>query len=250
MYEKHARRILPGTIFPAEKAFLPSVHTVIKALYLPICLIFASGCTGLGNTVDSELPSKSTYSSTPEVETEQARDLLEERRSSLVRVYNEWKGTGYLYGGSDKRGIDCSAFVQQVMRDALRVDVSRTTRSQLQEGSRIERSDLVAGDLVFFKTSATDNHVGVFLGQSEFVHSSSSTGVTISSLDNPYWNRVFDQARRIVDAPVSRRQTKLAQRSPQGAEAKKRDKLARSGGSGTWTTRNKPTSSKAKRIGW
>ncbi|NXZ87730.1 C40 family peptidase [Serratia fonticola] len=73
----------------------------------------------------------------------------------------------------------------------------RSTGEQMKLGSRVAKSELDTGDLVFFKTSPRQRHVGVYIGESEFVHASTSMGVTVSSLDNQYWGARYELARRI-----------------------------------------------------
>ncbi len=73
----------------------------------------------------------------------------------------------------------------------------RTTEEQAREGIRVGREALVPGDLIFFKTP--DRHVGVYLCCGEFAHASSSGGVVISRLDEPFWQRTFSMARRVLE---------------------------------------------------
>jgi hypothetical protein len=71
-------------------------------------------------------------------------------------------------------------------------------------GTEVRRSQLQPGDLVFFRPSRKDRHVGVYLSNGEFVHASASSGVTVSSLDDRYWKRTWWQARRVLqDVPTS-----------------------------------------------
>ena len=118
--------------------------------------------------------------------------------SSLLRdEAPRWIGIPYRWGGTSRRGIDCSAFVQQYMRATLDVDLPRTTATQRYRGVHVAKSDLVPGDLVFFRRRGT-RHVGVFLGDGEFIHASSSRGVTISKMSNSYWNRHYWMSRRVL----------------------------------------------------
>ena len=114
---------------------------------------------------------------------------------ALAQVYNEWGGTCYRMGGSTKRGIDCSAFMQTAFLDAYGVELPRTTSEQRYLGRQIQKHELRKGDLVFFRRN---NHVGVYIGNNQFMHASSSQGVTISSLDEDYWARTYTQSRRVM----------------------------------------------------
>ncbi len=73
----------------------------------------------------------------------------------------------------------------------------RTTAEQSQLGKAVPRSMAKKGDLVFFRTGRSMRHVGIYMGNNEFLHASTSQGVVVSSLDTPYWQRAFWQIRRI-----------------------------------------------------
>ena len=116
---------------------------------------------------------------------------------AYLDVYDEWKGVPYRFGGESFRGIDCSAFVQVAVFNVTKQSVPRTTNEQSKEGIKISYQDAQNGDLVFFKTSPRTNHVGIYLGMNQFLHASTSKGVIISRLDNPYWASKFWQFRRV-----------------------------------------------------
>lgn len=113
----------------------------------------------------------------------------------LAQVYNQWAGTRYRMGGTTRRGIDCSAFMQETFAAAFGMSLPRSTREQRYLGRQIQKHQLQQGDLVFFRGN---NHVGVYMGNNKFMHASSSQGVTISSLDESYWSRTYTQSRRIL----------------------------------------------------
>ncbi len=117
--------------------------------------------------------------------------------SPLQQAYQHWQGTPYRYGGDDESGIDCSALVQQVFLQAYQVHLPRTTYHQLKTGKAIAHNEKKKGDLIFFKTADKVYHVGIYLGEHEFMHASSSKGVMISRLDNPYWAARILQIRRV-----------------------------------------------------
>ncbi|OOF65554.1 NlpC/P60 family protein [Rodentibacter sp. Ppn85] len=114
---------------------------------------------------------------------------------ALAGVYTEWAGTRYRMGGTNKRGIDCSAFMQTTFLNAYGIKLPRSTAEQRYLGHKISKHELQKGDLVFFRGN---NHVGVYIGNNQFMHASSSQGVTISSLDENYWTRTYTQSRRIM----------------------------------------------------
>lgn len=127
-------------------------------------------------------------------------------RQALLAQHERWAGTPYRLGGDSEWGIDCSALVQAVFSDTFRLELPRTTDGQVNEGMPIDRAELQAGDLVFFRPSRTYNHVGIYVGDGVFLHASASRGVRLSKLDNSYWRRHYWQARRPLEP------TRLAQR--------------------------------------
>ena len=118
----------------------------------------------------------------------------------LVEYIHQWYAVPYRIGGTSKEGIDCSAFVQGLANDAFAVQLPRTSREQAAFCSEIDRSQLQEGDLVFFNTSGGISHVGLYINNNKFVHASTSNGVIISDLDEPYWQRRFVRAGRIKTA--------------------------------------------------
>ncbi|WP_152593778.1 NlpC/P60 family protein [Thalassotalea sp. ND16A] len=108
-------------------------------------------------------------------------------KQKLLSQYSEWKGSPYQLGGLSKSGIDCSGFVYLTFKSKLGVSLPRTTERQAELGLRIAKKQLRIGDLIFFKTGLFQRHVGIYLGDSRFLHASTSQGVTISNLQNNYW---------------------------------------------------------------
>ena len=112
--------------------------------------------------------------------------------------YADWKGVRYRLGGDSKRGIDCSAFVQVTFREQFGMDLPRSTYEQEEKGKKIQRTKLRPGDLVLFRAGSTGRHVGIYLGNDQFVHASTSNGVMISNLKESYWNARYREARRVL----------------------------------------------------
>ena len=115
----------------------------------------------------------------------------------LYNFIDDWWGTRYRYGGTDRRGIDCSAFCSKLMTNVYGVNLDRTAREQFRQCEKIANEDLKEGDLVFFNTRGGVSHVGFYLGNNYFVHSSVHTGVTISSLTDDYYSKKFISGGRI-----------------------------------------------------
>jgi cell wall-associated NlpC family hydrolase len=113
----------------------------------------------------------------------------------------------YRFGGTTMRGIDCSAYVQRVF-GLLDINLPRTAREQFSVGQVISRDELTVGDLVFFRTYAKfPSHVGIYLGDSRFIHASSvGKKVTIDRLDGRYYTKRFLGGRRLLDEKAENRQ--------------------------------------------
>jgi NlpC/P60 family len=110
---------------------------------------------------------------------------------ALYDVINEWWGAPYKIGGMTKKGVDCSAFVQTIMGGVYELPLPRTASEQKAICTEIRKEELTEGDLVFFNTRGGVSHVGVYLHNNKFVHASTSGGVTISDLAEPYWEKRF-----------------------------------------------------------
>ena len=119
-------------------------------------------------------------------------------KSRIMDQYADWKGVRYRLGGSTKKGIDCSAFVQRTFREQFGLDLPRSTYEQQEMGKSISRTNLRTGDLVLCRAGSTGRHVGIYIGNDQFVHASTSSGVTISSMNEPYWKKRYNEARRVL----------------------------------------------------
>ena len=116
---------------------------------------------------------------------------------ALYSFIDDWYGTDYRMGGTTKRGIDCSAFSGTLLSAIYSFNVPRTAREQYKVCEKINKEDLVAGDLVFFNTRGGVSHVGVYLANNCFVHSSSTDGVKISSLNESFYSKKFIGGGRV-----------------------------------------------------
>jgi len=128
---------------------------------------------------------------------------------SQFEIMNEimgWLGTPYSFGGSTRKGIDCSSFTQQIYRSIAKIMLPRTARSQIGCGDRISRKNLQFGDLIFFHTRKRVfvSHVGIYLGDDLFAHASSRYGVYIGSLKSTYYNKRFIEGRRLTNSDIKR----------------------------------------------
>lgn len=123
---------------------------------------------------------------------------------NILTEAETYLGTPYRYGGTTRKGIDCSAFVLSVFGAATSLNLPRVAASQAQEGESIDKTELQKGDLVFFSHGRRISHVGIVESISEdgdikFIHAATSKGVMVSSLSDSYWGPKFRFAKRVID---------------------------------------------------
>ncbi|HXP61550.1 MAG TPA: NlpC/P60 family protein [Dongiaceae bacterium] len=113
---------------------------------------------------------------------------------------NRWLGVKYRKGGTDRTGIDCPGLTSRMYLAVAGVALPRTSQEQSRFGKPVSRKDLQAGDLIFFSSLSRHSleHVGVYLGDTRFVHASPSKGVVVSSLLQDYYMKRYHSARRVV----------------------------------------------------
>ena len=117
----------------------------------------------------------------------------------IVNTSMQYIGVPYVFGGnSPKYGLDCSAYVKLVYSQ-VGINLPRTADAQFEVGTPVATADLLPGDAVFFETYAPGaSHVGIYIGDGNFIHASSSKGVTISSLGASYYSSHYLGARRMT----------------------------------------------------
>ena len=110
-------------------------------------------------------------------------------------------GTPYRYGGNTpESGFDCSGLVTYVYKDVLALSLPRTSRDLAAvQGTKIPAEKLSTGDLVFFGSSGSVSHVGIYVGEGRFVHAPSSGGtVRLDFLDGAYWRDHYSGSKRVL----------------------------------------------------
>lgn len=143
------------------------------------------------------IASRTTYTSNSGISPETSHSFINIQKE-LYRAHDEWKGTPYVLGGSSSNGVDCSSFIQIVFDRHFGVSIPRNTREQIRVGDGIRRSSVRPGDLIFFRTTRRDLHVGIAVNEDEFLHASTSSGVMISNIGERYWATRFLGVRRIL----------------------------------------------------
>lgn len=136
-------------------------------------------------------PSFFRYAILLDVEVEQLSN------QKLIEYIHQWWAVPYRIGGGNMSGIDCSNFVRGLTNYAYGLQLPRTSREQAAFSREISREELKEGDLVFFNTGRGISHVGLYIANNKFVHASTSMGVVISSLNEPYWKKRYVKSGRL-----------------------------------------------------
>ncbi|WP_375295276.1 C40 family peptidase [Paenibacillus sp.] len=119
--------------------------------------------------------------------------------TELETAVDQLVGIDYKYGGTTTKGFDCSGFTGYVF-EKLGIDLPRRSADQATVGAKVGKDELRPGDLVFFNTDGKGiSHVGIYMGDGNFAHSSSSRGVSISKMNDSYYSKRYVTARRVFD---------------------------------------------------
>ena len=124
---------------------------------------------------------------------------LENTRNRIVSEAKKYLGVPYAWGGNTPIGFDCSGYVQYVLQQCG-ITIPRTTELQVQVGNYISKASLRPGDLVFLQNTYRTgvSHVGIYIGNNQMIHASSSKGVTISNLTSNYYMEHYHSARQLI----------------------------------------------------
>ncbi|MCA0132477.1 C40 family peptidase [Winogradskyella alexanderae] len=175
---------------------MKQLHKLKHIFVLGFTLICLSSCKS-----KKQYASKNTPGRTIKVNTNLE---VSKEASDIVKYAKSFNGTRYKYGGTTKRGMDCSGLIYTSFKKHD-INLPRTTSALKSHGNWIDIKDVNVGDLVFFatkKNSRKVNHVGIVTrvgsGDIKFIHASTSKGVIISSLTERYWYYAYVQARRVL----------------------------------------------------
>ncbi|MEO6167843.1 MAG: C40 family peptidase [Chitinophagales bacterium] len=117
---------------------------------------------------------------------------------ALFQFMNEWLKVPYKYGGNSKAGVDCSRLSIFMMQDVYHKTISGSSADIFRQTRPVSNEGLQEGDLVFFKiNSTTVSHMGVYLVNNKFIHSTTQAGVIISDLNDVYYRKYFFSAGRV-----------------------------------------------------
>jgi len=122
---------------------------------------------------------------------------VSQNKSNLISYAYDFIGKPYVWGAVGPNSFDCSGFTRYVY-NAFGVDLPHYTGAQIEKGSSVQRENLKQGDLIFFNTDGPVSHVGIYVGDGEFIHASSgSKKVIVSDLSQSYYTARYAGARRI-----------------------------------------------------
>jgi cell wall-associated NlpC family hydrolase len=121
------------------------------------------------------------------------------RVARLRRAAEAYIGTPYSRGGQSRSGMDCSGFLRQVFAETYGMNLPRSSRDLWKVGRAVDKAELRAGDVVFFRQMGIIDHSGIYMGHNYFIHSASSVGVSYSTLDAPYFGARYAGARRLLE---------------------------------------------------
>lgn len=124
---------------------------------------------------------------------------LSAKISGIISEAQALTGTPYVWGGTTKAGFDCSGFTQFVFA-SQGIELPRTSQAQANVGSAVSYTNLQPGDLLFFSFTGngTISHVGIYLGNSQFISATTHNGVAITPLTSSYWLNAYKGARRVI----------------------------------------------------
>ncbi|WP_343487984.1 C40 family peptidase [Allomuricauda sp. d1] len=182
---------------------------MFRKIFFPILMIAVVGCASKKKTVSTRNPRPTvTVVASGGKETAhhtKKRDYTENSTAdAIISVAMDYAGVRYKFGGTTKRGMDCSGLVYVALKEND-ILFPRISHQMAQEGKKIKVNQVQKGDLLFFDTQKRRrriNHVGLVVDvdgdEIKFIHSTSSRGVIVSSLREGYWNYAFVKATRIL----------------------------------------------------
>lgn len=132
------------------------------------------------------------------------KKISDSKTERIIQQAQSFTGTRYKFGGTTRKGMDCSGLVYIAFQKE-QIVLPRVSRDMAKRGKLVKTKDIEKGDLLFFKTNKSKkkiNHVGLVTQVRDdkiyFIHATTSKGVLTSNLDERYWNNAFTMARRIL----------------------------------------------------
>ena len=175
---------------------------MMRKNFLLLCVLFTI-MTSCGSKKQSQVALPADFKGPNELSQLYGLRLTPEDNIFLYNEGAHWLGVPHKLGGSTKRGVDCSGFVAIIFREIYGKQLSRSAADMLKHDcKKVGREKLKEGDLVFFRTGrqgkrGEPNHVGIYLKNGRFIHTSTTKGVMVSSLSEPYYMRTWLTGGRV-----------------------------------------------------
>lgn len=176
-------------------------HLTSTLLVITILITFVtSGCSQTRSPRQSHQATAAPHTQSPRNQQIRPRTTQQypissrfHERRRIVDIANRTLGTRYRYGGRNPQsGFDCSGLMHYVHKQSLGINIPRTAAEQRDRSKTITYEQLQPGDMLFFKTGKRTNHVGVYIGNREFIHASTgSRRVKVAKMDKKYWHQRF-----------------------------------------------------------
>jgi lipoprotein Spr len=191
------------------------VYFLMLPIFISVALLSGTGCSTMRPASKADRDFYREYSKKMNV----SFNGTEEKK--LIQASAGWLGVPYRYGGQNRSGIDCSALVRNVYKEAYGITLPRTASQIAKQAKRVKKRKLVCGDLVFFTIAEKKvSHMGMYLGDNKFLHASTSKGVDIADLNDRYWVKHFSGAGRVY-TPTTGKRAQANQPPAATAEKKK-----------------------------
>lgn len=187
----------------------------VTKMLLPLAMAILASCgssrTVTGSDATPVKKDKPTKSQTAKHVRKQPLTIptegLTDAQEKLMKEIQSWIGTPYRPGGKDRNGVDCSALVMEVYRNTTGIKLPRNSREQRDYCTEIpDTAALQAGDLVFFTSNSSSGqiaHVGMYVGNGNIIHASSSRGVIRSHLTQQYYTTHYHSSGRVPGLSVA-----------------------------------------------
>ncbi len=186
----------PQQPFSSSDSESHSLKKLIRTYSISICVAVSVLQFALPSIAFCDLPPETTVQAAPIA----GSTRLTASMQSFFNNVSQYFGTRYRFGGQTPRGFDCSGFVRFMYDKVFNMHLPRSSREMSAIGNKVSKNDLQPGDLVFFQTRGKRiNHVGIFIGNDTFVHSSLSKGITEDQLKLNYFEKRFAGAVRLLD---------------------------------------------------
>jgi len=165
-------------------------------LTLFMCLILM-GCTSQPRYTSYPVERKRHSPLEEKGEKKEGKSKIDQAK--MAKIIESYLGTRYKEGGASKKGMDCSGFVMKVYEEYAGFNLPHNSKKLLKLVRKVDKEKLGYGDLVFFSDYGfLPSHVGIYIGEGKFVHSTKGYGVIVSSLNGERYRKSYIGARRVI----------------------------------------------------